>query len=891
MKIEELKRRYTGPIGCPSDTKDPDYWDWDNWDNWPEEDKEMFPIEEKRAMKEGISSDTLYDRICRSLTDYEHNGEEETGFEELSENYFEDDFFNLLDEVFKKSDIQSFDGYLYNKIDSILGDYSSGAPVTADELHDLLVEVKDAFADANVQNNFNESVKRTGKSLREDVSFIDRWHDTHEILPDCDNVWFIADGKIYVGLYEPEQQIFCMADGLGVELKDVRQWKFLADKEIIGYPKEKEIVAIEVPDFPCPVTGIFSDHLVDEETGDEFSGVILDDEYQFCEIGADSIHWEKVFSWYHLPDEPLKILDVDEVKVAPVETVASNPAENTPNEEDKDRSTEELNPADHPELSTDAYVGAKADERITDTNPDSYVNGDNFVDETIDSEGPDLSSGSETVPETVAEEAEEQVPAAEATSAIAEQKPEEEKLVRESFEKKEVNLEDVKVKPWYMEEYPTDEMGEDIDDDLTFEDIFQCLDSYDDIYKYIPGDSIIRERIFSKLAELMDVDYDYIYDQWLKSADIPSSWMKAFGLNESIRGNTRQFVDNVEEYLEEFGDDIWERLRVNIQYLQEYARYGTLNEAIREYIEGGSLDVYYDEVRKTLNELYENTPEEVEKWADYPTDKLWERYINVMCLYIPKAYKKHTGKELDMRKDPESEYSQKVRAKYGENKLSVCESLRERGLTRAERHNRSMDRIFGFKRAIDAKQCKFMLDHGVDRDKVDSARKNDRVGKLLADEGLHDDFWKSYKESTKAVKSAIKESKEESLAESQDNIIKYKGYLIEKDFYGQGEYTVQYMGDDVWFETLDAAKEFIDDIYDVESIEEKKIRENLEQISDRAYGQWVALKNKMGDEYLADYVIDQLPKHEAELIIDYLADINGIEVNEDGNNLEHGFLG
>ena len=124
-------------------------------------------------------------------------------------------------------------------------------------------------------------------------------------------------------------------------------------------------------------------------------------------------------------------------------------------------------------------------------------------------------------------------------------------------------------------------------------------------------------------------------------------------------------------------------------------------------------------------------------------------------------------------------------------------------------------------------------------------------------------------------------------------VIKYHGFSIEKSFYDDDvyPYSVQYCGDDCMFKTLKAAKEFIDDIQDVESIEEKKIREHLEQISNRAYGQWVALKNKMGDEYLADYIIDQMPKHEAELIIDYLADVNGIEVDDEGNNLAHGFLG
>lgn len=74
------------------------------------------------------------------------------------------------------------------------------------------------------------------------------------------------------------------------------------------------------------------------------------------------------------------------------------------------------------------------------------------------------------------------------------------------------------VKEWYRGEYPTDDLVEKIKDTVTFEDIFEALDNYRDIYNEIgTTDSLVRERIFNKLATLMEVDYDYIYDQWLKS--------------------------------------------------------------------------------------------------------------------------------------------------------------------------------------------------------------------------------------------------------------------------------------------------------------------------------------------------------------------------------------
>ena len=43
-------------------------------------------------------------------------------------------------------------------------------------------------------------------------------------------------------------------------------------------------------------------------------------------------------------------------------------------------------------------------------------------------------------------------------------------------------------------------------------------------------------------------------------------------------------------------------------------------------------------------------------------------------------------------------------------------------------------------------------------------------------------------------------------------MIEYNGYYIEYNIYGRNEYSVQYCGDDVIFDTEAQAKEFIDQI-------------------------------------------------------------------------------
>ena len=77
--------------------------------------------------------------------------------------------------------------------------------------------------------------------------------------------------------------------------------------------------------------------------------------------------------------------------------------------------------------------------------------------------------------------------------------------------------ENTKIKEWYMSEFPTDSLGQELNDNVTFYDMFKCMDNYKDIYELVgSGDSVVRERCFTKLAEIMGVDYDYIYEQWMR---------------------------------------------------------------------------------------------------------------------------------------------------------------------------------------------------------------------------------------------------------------------------------------------------------------------------------------------------------------------------------------
>ena len=76
--------------------------------------------------------------------------------------------------------------------------------------------------------------------------------------------------------------------------------------------------------------------------------------------------------------------------------------------------------------------------------------------------------------------------------------------------------ENTKLKEWYTTNYPSDELGAEINPDSTFQNLFDALDRYRDVYEVIGvGDSLVREKLFEGLAEITGYDYQTIYEQWM----------------------------------------------------------------------------------------------------------------------------------------------------------------------------------------------------------------------------------------------------------------------------------------------------------------------------------------------------------------------------------------
>ena len=76
------------------------------------------------------------------------------------------------------------------------------------------------------------------------------------------------------------------------------------------------------------------------------------------------------------------------------------------------------------------------------------------------------------------------------------------------------------IKNWYLKTYPTDNLGKEINDNVSFWSLYTFMSQRYNVYSVLGvSDSIVRERVFEKLSEILGIKYDYIYKMWLKSSD------------------------------------------------------------------------------------------------------------------------------------------------------------------------------------------------------------------------------------------------------------------------------------------------------------------------------------------------------------------------------------
>lgn len=72
------------------------------------------------------------------------------------------------------------------------------------------------------------------------------------------------------------------------------------------------------------------------------------------------------------------------------------------------------------------------------------------------------------------------------------------------------------IQRWYTTQFPTDDMGMEISETATFVDLLYTIQEGNDVYEFLGvSDSVIRERLFTELANRIAKSYDFVYDLWL----------------------------------------------------------------------------------------------------------------------------------------------------------------------------------------------------------------------------------------------------------------------------------------------------------------------------------------------------------------------------------------
>lgn len=72
------------------------------------------------------------------------------------------------------------------------------------------------------------------------------------------------------------------------------------------------------------------------------------------------------------------------------------------------------------------------------------------------------------------------------------------------------------IREYYLQNFPTDELGLEINHNVTFDGLVILLNNYGDVYQYLGvNDSLMRERLFWELSQLTSTPYDDIYYLWL----------------------------------------------------------------------------------------------------------------------------------------------------------------------------------------------------------------------------------------------------------------------------------------------------------------------------------------------------------------------------------------
>ena len=102
-----------------------------------------------------------------------------------------------------------------------------------------------------------------------------------------------------------------------------------------------------------------------------------------------------------------------------------------------------------------------------------------------------------------------------------------------------VEMERMKIKDWYKKNFKTDELGDELNPNTTFDDLFSAILNGDVYSAMGVHDSVVRERLFSKLSKIKGRYENYAYELYVKYGDKPlGSYAKGGEIIDQYEGKT-----------------------------------------------------------------------------------------------------------------------------------------------------------------------------------------------------------------------------------------------------------------------------------------------------------------------------------------------------------------
>lgn len=91
------------------------------------------------------------------------------------------------------------------------------------------------------------------------------------------------------------------------------------------------------------------------------------------------------------------------------------------------------------------------------------------------------------------------------------------------------------VKEWYSRTFSTDELASTLNEKTTFDDVRRTILDGKDIYATLGGwaDSVVRERVFHELADILGISYGAIYNDWLDNTEMPETRLERYTRNSN----------------------------------------------------------------------------------------------------------------------------------------------------------------------------------------------------------------------------------------------------------------------------------------------------------------------------------------------------------------------